>query len=533
MKKTGELQRHGCNFDGYYIRDKMMKNFTLILFALPARIAGHLKFLLLSFILLPCLPIQTFAQADFLTTDALTYRFYQEKKWDSLLLTGKKAIRNDIDYFYLRTRMGIAYYETQRYISAANQFYKATRFNSEDPFTMGSLYLSYLYSNRPDEARALTAIMAEPVRKEMQVGKKILDKVYAEGGPTFSSDNTLKTDPYLMGSDSLYGDQDLYRNSYYGHLDLTFNLSPHVSLSAGYNYLNFSKVKYFQYGVYTDRLDSTVNESYGYHNYYSYPKIITDTNFQYHTSQQEIFLGTTITLPARFKLMAMFHLVNVRTTNINAVYSTRVVTDTIYYDTIYPDSSYYYPFTKGSYSFSQRDSSFYNYLFSLTLTKDISVFTLGISGSLSNLNNMNQYQAGAFVTYYPLGNLNLYGNTALIGFFEKQNNRLIFSQTIGGKILSRLWLEGNVVIGDLTNANLGNGSVIYNNTDKIDYRLGANLLWSVSKHIELSLNYQFFQKESINQFYSTTQGAGKNQKSHSVTNKYQTNTIIGGLTWKL
>ena len=45
---------------------------------------------------------------DFNAVDILTYRLYMEKKWDSVIIVGKKALRNDIDYYYLRARMGIA-----------------------------------------------------------------------------------------------------------------------------------------------------------------------------------------------------------------------------------------------------------------------------------------------------------------------------------------------------------------------------------------------------------------------------------------
>ena len=42
---------------------------------------------------------------DFNTVDVLTYRYYQEKKWDSLIVIGKQALRQDIDYYYLRVRL--------------------------------------------------------------------------------------------------------------------------------------------------------------------------------------------------------------------------------------------------------------------------------------------------------------------------------------------------------------------------------------------------------------------------------------------
>ena len=39
-----------------------------------------------------------------------SYQLYLDKKWDELICVGNNAIKNDMDYFYLRMRIGIAYY---------------------------------------------------------------------------------------------------------------------------------------------------------------------------------------------------------------------------------------------------------------------------------------------------------------------------------------------------------------------------------------------------------------------------------------
>ena len=36
---------------------------------------------------------------DFATVDRITFRCFTEQKWDSVILVGKQALKEDIDYF--------------------------------------------------------------------------------------------------------------------------------------------------------------------------------------------------------------------------------------------------------------------------------------------------------------------------------------------------------------------------------------------------------------------------------------------------
>lgn len=472
-------------------------------------------------------------QGDFKSTEAKTLLFYQEKQWDSLIATGKSALKNDIDYYFLRFRMGMAYYEKQKYVSAADHFARSLQFNSSDPLAREYLYYSYLYSARPEDANALVTVMPDYLRQKLQVKNNILSNINFEAGYTFSSDNKKKSHPDLMKSDSIYGEQDLYGNSFYGHLDFTLQASDHVTFLVAYTYLNFLKTKYFQYARVEDHLESVINTSWGKLYQYSFPNVAYDTNFTYRVSQHEAHLSSTVVLPEGFKIMPAFHMVNLSFTNYTVQYSRQTVQDTSYY--LSSDQSYHtFPFTRDIYTYVQKDTSFNNYLGALAITKDFSIFTVGLFGSYSGLNHKTQTQVGWSFSYYPLGNLDLYGNTTAMAFFEEHDSRMIFQQTIGGKVFPKLWMEGSAIIGDLTNANISNGFIVYNNTDKINFRLGANLIYVLSKHLQLSLIYQFFRKESSALYYIyDPPGQKSTVTSLTETNKYQTHTIIGGIKWKL
>ena len=60
-----------------------------------------------------------------ISVDAQTYSLWQKKDWNGLIAAGKKALKADIDFYYLRVRMGIAYYEKKNYHMALLHFEKA------------------------------------------------------------------------------------------------------------------------------------------------------------------------------------------------------------------------------------------------------------------------------------------------------------------------------------------------------------------------------------------------------------------------
>ncbi len=478
------------------------------------------------------------AQADFKTVDQATLRLYNEQKWDSLARAGKAAIRNHVDYYYLRMRTGIAEYERKKFILASNHFWKAYRFNSRDTLPLHYLYYSSIWSNRNAEAGFVASLMPEEMRKNT-ARRKVLNSIYLEGGYTLSSDNDEvhassdpETPPFPMKKNSIYAEQDIYGNNLYAHLDLSFNISNRLFLKTGYNYLNYSKIKNIQYAVVRDVLDSTVVYPWGYRNFYSFPRLVFHESFPYTLNQHEGMAEARIALPSRFRIVPYFHMIYVKYENIDPVRNSHFVTDTLTYN----DSTSTYTtlnFNRVFYSFTQRDTSFFNFIAGATVEKDFSVFSVCLSGSYSNLNLNDQIQAGLSLSYYPLGNLDFYGSSGMMTLFEGSDLRFIFSQVLGLKIISRLWLECNGVYGDLTNANVNNGWIVYNNTDKIDWGAGINLMFFPSSHFEIDLAYQYFRKENPVYYFMAPQSGQLNRQPQADYHPYQTNSITGGIKWKL
>ncbi len=116
--------------------------------------SGFLKILLLVLIFPGFLAAQ---QENYnATVDAKTYDYFIKSDWKNLRETGYSAINSGIDFYYLRLRMGISYYNAENYMSAIPHFEKALYFRNKDTLTLEYLYYSYLFSGLQSDAN-LTA----------------------------------------------------------------------------------------------------------------------------------------------------------------------------------------------------------------------------------------------------------------------------------------------------------------------------------------------------------------------------------------
>jgi hypothetical protein len=497
--------------------------------------------LLFIFFLLLIVSSKAGTKLDFKTVDMLTYRCFEEKKWDSVIVVGKQALKQGIDYYYLRVRMGISYFEKRKYIPAITHLNKAIGFNSGDPVIIDYLYRSYLYEDCTEEAQLILDKKPKDKNDSPNTRNKVIEQVNFEGGLSLSNDKTsLQLPPHWLqgvkfGVQEIYGVDDLYGNSFYGHLGLKLKIFKRVRLSFAYNYLNFSKTINLKDGHFEDHFLGIVDTVGGKKYLYSFPWVVHDTSFRYNVNQHEAHFGVIVILPAGFKILPAFHFIHVANIMNNFTIRLRTIEDTAFHSTI--DNTFRtFPFTHYDYSFYQKGTSFNNFVIALMVTKDYGIFNIGLSGSWSNLNNQTQTQAGVILTYYPLGNLDLYGTSSLTEFFQGNETRLLFSQVLGAKMTPWCWVEGLLYWGNYTNANILNGSIVYNNSDKNDYRIAATLTFLVGNHLQLSLIYQYFRNESQQRYQILTLNPITGQLNEQVqtkNNPYNTNTLIGGITWKL
>jgi len=415
---------------------------------------------------------------SFQEVDQTSYSLYTAQNWDSLISYCNYALEDNHDYFYLRLRLGIAYFNKANYYKATAHLLKADKFSKNDPVTMEYLQLSYLYSNRKLEANTFA-------KKH-----NFLESVNFETGPIFSNNISKNNQENLIdpGQNEFYGEQDLNDQKYYTQLGFKISPIKRVSFYFGFNKLTISKLKQIEtlplgpQGILSEKSEN-----------------------EYKLNQNGLYANMNLLFANDFILTPAVHYINVKYTTIYLTF---------------PQNQF------GPPEIVKQSTVMDNLVLSLGLSKSISVFNVGINTSYSDLNSKEQYQAGGTFSWFPKGNLDIYTTSKLVFAWEEEDNRTVFDQMIGYKALSKLWLEASVTFGEILDYNENNAYVVYNSGDKINFRATGNIIVPLNEHFELSMRYHFVKFESA--WY--TQSAAV---TNAIKTEYNNQLLLGGIKWTL
>ena len=425
--------------------------------------------------------------------DIKTYQYYLDKNWDLLINEGNKALEKGLDFYYLRYRIGIAYYTKHNYIQALKHFEKAESLYGEDPILKDYIYYSRYFMNRKAEADLVAKSYAEETKSKLPIENTFISYINLESGYLFPKTATQN----LLGQNGFYGQEEQLNNLQYYHLGLGLNPSPGFKIYLSGSTLVINKTKRAEFSFDQGQSSREKKQDYSIH-------------------QNEFYCSGTIQGKA-LKIIPAFHLIQVN------------------YDLPYFELNA----TFDDYLTATTPISLNQYVGSLSLTGNFSYFNYDIYASYSNLNYANQIQFGTNLYYFPFGNLNFYSKTGVKLFSESDENttlrlstkksRLIFNQLFGFKISPILWGETSITYGDLQNTNEGNAFVVYNLIDDIKLKADINLIFSLSKNLCFSIRYQIQQRTNNYLVYSDI----ANTDNYDIFNyTYFANNLIGGLTWK-
>jgi hypothetical protein len=502
---------------------------------------------------------------DFLTIDSKINLHYSVRNWDSVIYYGKLGVANNIDYFNLRKYTGEAYYYKQNYAKAAEEFVKANSFNSADEQTQELLYYSYLFSGQEGDARLYGAGMTDVAKENVGLKKNFsVNNLYFESGPILSN-NLIKNNNI---SNSWEKDSsrkiDLTGNIFYAHGGLELNITKRVSIYAGVSYVNDEKQSIFKLSehkpagrIFTEK-DTVIFHPMPPPGVTTHDTIIeniqqislldTSYKFKHNVRQTEYYIKCNFHVAKGLDITPFFHLLSSRSTTFSFQNNPQ---NFIAYDTIARHTQFYYTpmmwvdtvfYTYLSnlapidhYEIIQRDTSAYNYSLGLSIQKNWGMYSMSLFGSVSNLNGLKQREAGASLTWYPKGNLNLYFTSTLTNFGEQNRKAIVFNQLAGCKIHNNLWLEGFATLGNINNFTENNGFIVNNNPDIIKFRCGLTPIF-VFKRFDFSIHYQYQSKEGVLGVTELHQGNGNGNQHNSINTQYynfQNHLIIGSIKWKL
>jgi hypothetical protein len=454
--------------------------------------------------------------------ELISYRLFKEYKWDSLILISKKALKDGVDYFYLRERLGIAFYEKRNYRMAVLHLEAAHQMSPEDAYNNATLYWSYLNAGRRGDASLIGTKMTDDNKAYYRYKEsKWLESVLVETGPTISGNYTAHEDINMRGFDSIYGESDLSGNSYYNHVGITTKFAPWLKIYQGYSQINTDMQKHFVFRT-------------------LYPaKTEHDSIYTYHNAQNEYYFSASIFAKKGLTITPSFHYIYSEAHPRNF----RYYWDTTYYwanpewDTA--QSYLYYD----NYAMIDTSRIFHNYVVSLGVSYDYKKINLSAFGTFSKINNLNQKIAGFSLSWFPKGNLDIYSvssaswmqteywklrggqSNGKSGYVIRNANRIILGQKIGLKLQHKIWLEGNISFGDLDLYSDQNAFVVFNVVDKIKQKMGLALICPINPKYELFLRYNRYQREST---YITFTGT---DSYYSKSVSYLNHSIIGGVKW--
>ncbi|NQU35776.1 MAG: tetratricopeptide repeat protein [Bacteroidetes bacterium] len=400
---------------------------------------------------------------NFSQIDKLTYEYYSQKKWDELINLGKQSLKNDIDFYYLQYRMGIAYYSQKNYRKAIPYFEKVVDKSPKDAIAKEYLYYSYLLGMQTEDAR----------------------KIFL----SFYRKNREKVKFYN------------YRKAI-------------NSLALVYKYSMFND--YAVNNVVVENLIQKVRNSMGYYSVnllnYTATSSVFDFNFSLLNGNNSIFDATYSSEIIEEKLN-QYQLYFSWNKNL-AVGSNLKLGISYMLETIkWYDSKTTSGVSQGNKILIYNGST-NNFVIFLSYTRSIKNVDLSIASSFSSINAETLIQPSLSLTYYPFGNSFLYTETSAFYQYNvgsETYNNLIIKQSLNSNLNSKLSINIFGLYGEIYSFVDNGGLSIYNNLDALNYWYGLNANYSINKTMKI---YLVLRNDGMINHY--TQDGVVNDKSYGV-----------------
>ncbi len=373
--------------------------------------------------------------------DEQTYTTFISGNYQETIKLGTKSLRQNIDFYYLRYRLGVSYFELKNYEKAIYHLEKAKAFDSNDPYMMEYLYYAYIYTNQTEKAYQLTAIFPDELKAKVNHKTPLFKSVAFETGLLQTNDlNNLKKVDLRNGYPTAQG--TFYSDVAFGNLLITNQITPNFKLQNHFSYVSNTSETIVQ--------DAVVNKFTDKNNYYQWNILGA-----YFHKGYKVGFG-----------FGSYH----------SSYNT--------YSLATPPA----PITINHYKNN-------NYSVSFSLSKKLTYIEPSISLSYTDISALKTLTAEAALTYFPFGNKNFYSNSKVAFVTNETYNNSIFTQMLGYKLTPKIWIEGFGAFGNHLNYISDNGLSVFNTPNQINWYTGSNLNFYI-KRFDFSLGYGIQQRES-------------------------------------
>lgn len=403
------------------------------------------KYITILFILLSSLPLSKLIaqnQLNLANVDKLTYQYYNEQKWNELIELGEKALNDNIDFYYLQYRMGVAYYSEKKYRKAIPFFENIVEITPSDAVAKEYLYYSYLFGARAGDATKALYNLEDKHRELVEFHKTInlLNGIGFEykyfSFDDFAINKTVNSEVVQKARNTMnYFSADIMN---YTHNNSTFYFS--TSIISGDN--------------------SVYNAEYS-------TEVINEKLKQY-----QFFVSWEKNISTGLNL------------NLSLTY---MIENLKWYDPQYSNGS-----GSGSSNTLVYDGVTNNFVGTLSFTKTEGNFDFSLGSSISKINDEKQTQPFVNVIWYPFSNKSFYSNTnASYQYnFSNNNDNFVFKQSFVAEINNRFSVKAFGLYGKIYNYVDNNGLSIYNNLDAIEYWYGISANYYFNKSTQMYLSYR-------------------------------------------
>jgi hypothetical protein len=437
--------------------------------------------------------------------DSLTYQYYQNAEWDSVIDIGKEALYKGYDFYYLRMRMGLAYDYQGNFRLAEIQYEKGLKMIPTDDNAAYYKYYAAINGGRPFVAYKNYSEFTDNQRKKIQPNKdkknkylfedevfgvdkrvdlKALDQLSFSYGYAFTNNNHKSEEILDKNNYQLFSSAYIRNNQSYFNLQLAGNASNSARWHFSYNFSNINM-------NYLNRiLDSAVTTE--------------DTRVK----QNELYLGIEIFSGDGWSLGA------------NAQYIT------------YKSSYNYSELVSINYSIPPGEDSILSaqpvlnktngilenqdYVAGISLRKKINIFDIAAYANYAEIADRNPFQLAAELNIIPYGNYQFYINNRILYYNDQQDKKWIYKVSTGGKLIGKSRFEASATFGNLKYVVEPSSSVVYNWSENTTFKADVVLSYPLAKQVFLSLRYQISQKKSATYYY----GIDDFEKSETLPNYY-------------
>lgn len=387
--------------------------------------------------------------------DSLTYAYFINKQYDEVQATGKEALASGIDFYYLRMRIGISYYEQKQFEKAIAHFEKAHSMNPADTLPEEYLYYSYVFTGRTENADAFAATASATLREKITQHRGNLRTVSAGIGMAATGNISAHQNDDINGRNYYMADGSLNGNVYAGSFALQHTLRNRFNWYNGFSLFRSEALGRVQ--LYDENVTQAFTNSY----------------FQFNSAvtwqgQNGWMFGGGIGL-----------------------YSTKASTLKANPDT-----------NNTRFRYFTVNDRYLNFSGSFSVGKRMGNFLPAVSVHAANMLNGLQLEGEASLLWYPAGNTRFYTRTMFAALQNSGTFQPIFTQQVGGRITDKLWYEAGASFGNLNQYMTNYGFLTYNTADPVNLNAGADLRF-VFKRMEVVTGYHFQVREGSYQQYKT------------------------------